>query len=187
MKIAIITLCSVLLLGISFGATYVSYSNQEVRLRNQASAVQETNEVEFDKTWKVISQQAQVTGQYKDDFKDVYTSIMDERYDGDRAGALMSWVQEHNPNLDSSIYKTLMTTIEAQRESFNRRQFTLRDIKREHDNILDTFPGSLFLASREHIDVQLVSSTKAREAFETGLEDDVDLFGGGDKKAEAGG
>lgn len=184
----LIAIVSIVLLGAVFALELVHYSNKEIKLRNRVAAEQEANEVDFDKTWKVIKQQAQVTDEYRDSFKDVYVEMMSERYDNARGGSLMSWVQESNPTLDSSIYKQLMTTIEAQREGFNRRQIKLRDIKREHDDLIGTFPGSLFLASREPVEVKLVTSSKTKETFETGVEDDVDLFGSDEKaQGEAGG
>lgn len=159
---------------------YVSYNNSEVRLRNQAEAQQENLEVVFDATWKIIQQKAGVSGQYAKDFKEIYPELMEGRYNNDRGGALMSWITEHNPTFDTSLYADLMRSIEAERTKFAREQKTLLDIVREHNNVRETLPGSIFVGSRPEIEVKLVTSAKTDEAFSTGQENDVDLFNKGE-------
>lgn len=155
-------------------ATYFSYSNQEIGLRNSIGATQKVTEGTFDATWKIISQQAQVTDKYKDSFKDIYKNIMSERYSkGD--GSLMKWITEANPNFDSKLFSQLSSSIESQRLMYLNQQNKLIDLKREHDNLIKMFPGSLFLSSRQPIEIKLISSTRTENAFATGKDDDVKL------------
>jgi len=154
---------------------YTSYSNSDVRLRNQVVAQQKKNEAVFDNTWKIIKQQAGVATQHKDAFKEIYGDIMHGRYD-DGGGKMMKWVQEHNPEFDSSLYKKLMTSIEAQRTIFTREQTKLIDLKREHDNLLQMIPSNLFVGSRDPVAIVIVTSSKTEKTFDSGHEDDVDLF-----------
>lgn len=163
------------LLVLVFGMN-IQYDNREARLRNQASAQQDANKVVFDKVWKVLQQKAQVTDQYKDAFAKIYPELMEGRYGNERGGALLSMITESNPNFDVSLYKDLMTSIEAQREGFARVQIALRDIKREHDDLRTTAPANWFV-NAEELKVVLVTSGKTDEAFSTGREEDVDLFG----------
>jgi len=156
------------------GMSYISYSNQEIELRSQMEAQQKVLGVSFDKTWKIISQQAQVTDKYKDSFKDVFVGVMRARYNS--GGQLMKWVQESNPNFDSSLFTNLQNSIESQRETFNEAQKRAIDIQREHNNLLRKFPGSLFLSGRKEFDLKLVTSSRTEEAFKTG-ENDVNVFG----------
>ena len=158
---------------------YVSFNNTEVRLRNEAEAQQENLEVVFDATWKIIQQKAGVSGQYAKDFKEIYPQLMEGRYGNDRGGALMFWVTEHNPDFDISLYQDLMRSIEAERTKFAREQTKLLDIKREHDNVRETLPGAIFVGGRPEIEVKLVTSAKTDEAFSSGQENDIDLFGSG--------
>lgn len=161
---------------------YVSYNNQEVRLRNQIVAQQRKNEATFDQTWKIIQQQAGVASEYKDSFRAIYTEIMSARYQdgsaekGSTQPTLMKWVQEHNPQFDVSLFSKLMTSIEAQRVNFTREQALLLDLKREHDNVLQTLPSSIFVGGRAPIEVKIVTSGKTSKSFETGEDNDVDLF-----------
>lgn len=175
----ILTISSVLgiatIFAVIFGM-FISFNNREKSLRNLGTAQIEVSKNTFETTWKTIKQQAQVTEKYKDSFREVYTSIMDERYEGDRAGALMSWVQEANPQFDSSIFTKLMTTIEANRLRFQGSQDKLADIKREHDNLLDLFPSSLFLSGRARLEMPYVRSTLTNEVFSTGIDDSLGVF-----------
>lgn len=151
----------------------IGYSNAEIRLRNQIAAQQDANGVIYDKVWKVIKQKVQITDRAKDAFKEMYVPLMEGRYA--TGGNFMKWIKEHNPQFDFSLYKDVMNSIEGLRAEFANVQLKLRDLKREHDNLLDTFPGSWFLAGRDHIKVQLVTSGKTKEVFEIGEENDVDL------------
>jgi len=156
---------------------YVTYNNAEVSLRNQTLAQQQNVLVVFDATWKIIVQKAGVSQRYAQDFKEIYPALMEGRYGDARGGALMSWVTEHNPQFDTSLYQDLMHSIEAERIRFARAQTRLLDLKREHDNVRQTLPCSLFVGSRPPIEVKLVTSARTDEAFETGQENNVDLFG----------
>jgi hypothetical protein len=175
-KILIAIVASLLSLGMIIGGMYFSYSNSEIRLAAQVSAQQDANKAQYDTMWKVISQKAQIAEEYKDSFKSIYPAIMEGRYGNERGGSLMSWIQESNPNFDVSLYKDLMVSVEGQRERFLREQQELIDLNREHDLVIDTFPGSLFVGGRPKITITIVTSGKTDAAFATGQEDDVDLF-----------
>jgi uncharacterized protein YneF (UPF0154 family) len=172
---AMILIVVIAVIAMSIGGMYFSYSNDEVKLRNYAAAQEDVNRAIFDKVWKVISQQAQVADKYKNDFQEVYANMMTGRYSG-KDKVLFNWIQEHNPQLDSKIYYTLLDTIAGQRESFAQVQAKLRDIKREHDNLRMTFPGSIFVGSRSELEVTIVTSDKTEDIFKTSKENDVKMF-----------
>ena len=164
------------ILGVVAFTTYVKYDTQEVQLRNLIKAKQENNKVIYDNTWKTIQQVAGVSESYKDGFQEIYAKIMDARYSkGD--GSLMKWVTEANPSFDIRLYEKLANTIEAKRQEFTENQTQLLDLKRTHDNVLDTWPGRWILSGRQKIDVQLVTSTRTENSFATGKDDDVSLPG----------
>ena len=100
---------------------------------------------------------------------------MEQRY-SDGQGQLMSWVQEHSPNFDASLFKTLMNTIESQRVDFATRQKELIAIGEEYNKMRVTFPASFFVGDRQSMEVKLVTSSKTEAVFQLGKEDDLDLF-----------
>lgn len=167
----------VLFVGLLLVGLFVSYGNKEVALRTQFEAQQKANTVIYDKVWKVIQQKAGVSDQYADKFKEIYTEIMDARY-GSGDGTLMKWIQESNPQFDAGLYKDLSLAIESNRSEFSRVQQKLIDYKREHDNLRLMVPSSIFLGLKgvKELELKLVTSSKTERAFETGKDDDVELF-----------
>lgn len=157
---------------------YIGYSNSEIGLRQQIVAQQSKNEAVFDNTWKIINQRAGVATEYKEAFRENYADIMDSRYGEGGAGqdSMFLWIQEHNPEFSVELYRDLGNAIEEQRTAFTREQSKLIDLKREHDTLRTTFPASLFLKSRSEIEITVVTSSKTKEAFSTGEDNDVDLF-----------
>jgi hypothetical protein len=158
-------------------AMYFSNSNNEIRLRNQAGAQQKKCAVVYDETWKVIAQKAQVADSYKQAFQEIFPVLMEGRYGNEKGGALMKFVTESNPNFDVSLYKDLSNAIEAKRAVFTREQATLLSIKQMHDDARLTAPSSFFVGGRPELDIQLVTSTRTDNAFATGKDDDVNVFG----------
>jgi hypothetical protein len=166
----------VALLILIVAITFIGYSNDEVKLRNLATARQEANKNTFDKVWKTISQVAQVSEQYKESFKDVFLQSMDKRYAGDK-DVVMKWVQEQNPNLSTRLYEQLNDAIQANRAEFARVQNELIDIKREHDNLRKQWPSSMVVGKRDSLTIVIVTSAKTKAIFGQGEENDVQLFG----------
>ncbi len=156
------------------GLYWMSTVRAEVQLRNQVEAQQDTNKASHDTMWKILTDKAGVTNEYKVAFEKIYPQLIGSRYQ-DRHNLLMQFVKESNPTFDTSLFKDLMVSIEAERKMFLREQKKLRDLKRQHDTLLDQPPSSWFLAGRAHIDVTIVTSTATEEAFESG-KDDKSLF-----------
>ena len=111
-KIILLSVAVIMFLGVgTVVGMYFSYNNKEIALRNQVEAQRGKIEGVHDKMWKVISQKAQVSNEYKDAFTEIYPAIMEGRYSGSGDGSLMKWVTEQNPNFDTSLYKDLSQSI----------------------------------------------------------------------------
>ena len=165
----------VLLFGMITLGMYFSYNNQDARLRAQAEAQRGKIEGVHDKMWKTLQQKAQVTNEYKDAFSEIYPALIEGRYSqGD--GSMMKWIQEANPNFDTSLYKDLMQSIELNREEFRKTQERMLDIIREHNVLLTSVPSKWFVSNKERIEYTVISSTRSKVVMETGLDDDVSLF-----------
>ena len=175
-KIILISLAVILLIGVGIcTGCYFSYNNKEITLRTQAEAQRGKVEGVHDKMWKVLQQKAQVSNEYKDAFKEIYPDLIAGRYSqGD--GSLMKWIQEANPEFDTSLYKQLMQTIEVQRLQFQKSQERMLDLIREHETLCETYPGTWFVKNKTPIEYIIISSTKSKLTMETGVDDDVDLF-----------
>lgn len=161
-------------LVIVFGLVILGYYNREAELRNQFNAQQKTNEAVYDQVWKVISQQAQVADGYKEAFRSVWAEIVKGNAGGQ--AALQVFINRHNPQFDSKLHLKLMNTIEGQRKEFTNNQKKLIDIKREHDNLRTKMPSSLFVGSKPELELKLVTSDRTDEAFQSGKDNNVDVF-----------
>lgn len=172
----ILTLVTLLFVGLISVFMYVSYSNKEIRLSSLVSAQVDTRDANYDKAWKVIQQQAQLTDRYANDFKEVYKSMLEGRYGENGSQAMFQWLQEQNPQLDASMYQTVQVTIEAQREEFFNEQKKLISYNREHVVLRKEFPGSLFIGNRPDVEFNIITSTRTQEAAASGKEDNVSVF-----------
>ena len=152
-----------------------SYQNQEIRYVNMFKAENQKIEAVYDNMWKSIQQQAEVTDNYKESFKEIYVQIMDARYNKDN-GMLMKWLTESNPNFDTSLYEKLSATIEVERKRFLNAQTKIIDIVREHNNMLDVYPSKWFLSGRDYLEYEVISSTQSKTVMETRMDDDVSVF-----------
>jgi len=180
----LVLLVGFFVLVLAVAGCYVTTINGEVATRNRVEAQQQVCESALDKMWKVISQQAEISNEYKDAFKDIYPSLIAGRYGNARGGALLSFIQEANPHFDTSLYKQLMVSVEAQREAFHRDQERLIDLQREHKTILQQFPGAIFLMGRQPVEIQIITSGRTTDAYQTGEDNDVSLFGENGRKSD---
>lgn len=163
---------------VMFAGMLMSYHNEEVSLRNAITAKQVDNTNEFDNMWKKIAQVAQVSEKQKEAFKEIFTSYVSGRGANSSDGQMMTWVKENVPTPDLSIYNEVLNIIVASRNSFTTRQKELLDMKRAHDNLIDQLPSGFFLRimGRDKINVTIVTSSKTDKVFETGKDDDINVF-----------
>ncbi len=161
--------------AITIGFMYVGASNDEIELKNQGTEQEQVCKNNFDGMFKKIAQIAEVGDQYKETFKEIYPALIEGRYKND-GNTLMKWIQESNPNFDTKLYSKLIDVIESSRDSFKHEQDKLADIVREHNNILEKWPSSMFVGGRPKLNVTFVSSGKTKEVYRTGEENDIDVF-----------
>lgn len=154
----------------------VSVSNSEVFLRGSIAAKQKDNESEYDNMWKKIAQAAKVTDAQKKALLEILLAHAEAR-SGNSGTAVVSWLKESVPNIDTTTFNNLQNIIVASRDRFTIRQKELLALKQKHDALLESFPSGIFLSmmGRQKVDVTIVTSRKAQETFKTGTDDNVDL------------
>lgn len=173
--VIISTIAIIAILGLSYIFTSISYKNDEKRLSNAIEAKIQDNKSHYTKMFEILVNEAGVAAQYANDFKEIYPGLIEGRYNNG-GGQLMQWIQEHNPQFDTSLYKQVMISIEAQRESFHTTQRQLIDLSREHNNLITTFPGSFFLSNVQPIKIPVIVNDAAEKAFDSGKEQMPELF-----------
>lgn len=161
-------------------STYASFNNRDVKFRTTFNMEMTNRTTLFDKMWKMISQQAQVTKQYDTSFLRIVKTAMDPRQDG--VNVMMKWVQESNPTMQANtvqeLYKNLSRTIEAERNGFAEREQTLASIKQQHSEFLLSFPNNLYnvFMGRKELDYKPITSGRTDEVIRTGQDNDVRVF-----------
>tara|TARA_R110000868_G_scaffold76573_2_gene220072 strand:- start:13543 stop:14079 length:537 start_codon:yes stop_codon:yes gene_type:complete len=175
-KVLVLIVVSLLGLGIVGAIIGITASNKEIALRSSIEKQELVREGYYDKMWKVIAQKAEVSNKYKNDFKEIYSDLIAGRYGNEKGGSLMKWIQESNPNFDTSLYLSLMNSIEAERTGYLMEEKKLLDLANSHRILRLSFPTSLFLSGRAEIIIKVVSSDKTKEILESGIDNDVKLF-----------
>jgi len=170
--IGIVLLGIVMVIGI-----FISTSNREATLRTAIEAKQKDNTSEFDNMYKKISQVAQVSEKQMSILKDIFVAHASART-GNDGGSLMKWVQESVPNIDTSTMNNLQNIITGSRDAWTMRQKELIDLSREHTKLLRIFPSNVILSmlGRKEINITIITSSRTTAAFETGKDDDMDVF-----------
>lgn len=172
-SIAALIGCSV----VSVGAYSISAYNTAITLKTGYDAKIKANEADFDNLSKKISQTAQVSKAQLEKLKDIYTSYAEARTGNGDKGAIMNWVQESVPNVDTSTMNNLQNIIVSSRNSWTERQKELVDISREYNTNLNTFPTNLILGvfGFQKINPLVVSSENTQKAFQTQQDNNTDL------------
>jgi len=161
------------------GGSVIGTFNQEVSLRTTIEAKQKDNTSEFDNMWKKISQVAQVTEAQKNAVKEIIVGYASARSQGkNEEGSFINALHEAIPNVDTKAWANLQNIIVGSRDSFTMRQKELLDLSREHNKLLRTFPSNIVLGmlGKKEINITIVTSSKTEKTFETGKDDDVELF-----------
>lgn len=175
-KIALLSsLIFLFVIVMGYIVVHISYKNQEIELSESIHSKIKDNKTHYTKMWEILTQKAGVSKEYSKQFKEIYPELIKGRYSNGN-GQLMQWIQEHNPTFDSSLYKDVMNSIEAQRESFQVTQEQLIDLSRQHNVLLKRFPSNWFLSHVDPIEIPIITNEASDKAFESGKEEKMILY-----------
>lgn len=167
--------------AISVGAiSYISAYNTGNRLEQTIVATYENNRNVLAQYGNRVAESAQVPAMQRDDLTQVVTAALEGRYGSDGSQAVFQWIQEQNPQIDSSVYVQLQRVIEAGRIEFQNSQTILVDQKRIYETQLGSFWRGTWMniAGYPKINLdeyQIVSTTRADDVFEIGTEEPIQL------------
>lgn len=164
----------------TLATSVMSFYNNSIQMENGIKAQYAENKNNYDNYFKKVKEIVQVPSMYIADLQKVWGDVMTNRYGKGGAKAFFSWIKEHNPEVDSSLYKRIQDVIEAGRNSFEADQKMLIDKRREYDNYRNVFPNNL-MAGAFHfprIDLKefdIVTSGETEAAFTTKKSDPISL------------
>lgn len=144
---------------------YFAFNNREVALRKEAEAQEKSITAVHDTMWKIIKEKAGVAEKYRKTFEEIYPEIISGRYRD--SGNVMKWIQEANPDFDTSLYRDLMQAIEVQRASFKHAQVRMLDIIRERETLINSMPQGWFIRNKSVIEYEVISSDTTNEVLRT--------------------
>lgn len=160
LKYTIISLISVLAIGgIVILGMYFSYNNKHVGYHNQYDAQVGVVETRLDNMWKIISDKFSMSQEYANDFKEV-AKINATNFG--QGGEMWKWVQATYPQIDATVYKEVMSTIESERKGLENAQKRIIDIAREHNNLVMMVPGKWFISDQTPLEWVVISSKESK-------------------------
>ncbi len=122
-----------------------------------------------------IGDAVQIPAMYRDDLKDVMTSVMTARQGEGGSKAAFQWFKEHEVKIDPAMYTKLQQMFEAGRNKFENAQTKFVDEKRAYETVLEydlllTQGWWVKLAGYPKIDLAeyvIISSEHAKTTFKT--------------------
>lgn len=83
----------------------------------------------------------------------------------------MKWIQEANPQFDTTLYQTLSNTIDVQRTAFTSTQNRMLDIINQRATLIESYPGRWFVKNKEDIDYTPITTSDTKSVMATGIDD----------------
>lgn len=162
------------------GGSYISGYNKGNRLEKAITAQYEANQAILTGYTNTLAEAAQIPTMQKDDLKEVVTAALDARYGEEGSQAVFQFIQESNPQIDSTVYVQLQRLIESGRRDFTQAQVMLVDKVRVYEAALGTFWGGTWMGiagypSIDLDDYEIVVNQRTLDAFESGIEEPMKL------------
>lgn len=167
--LAITFICIGALLIVLF-ILYFHYNNREIALRKESDAQRGKIEAVRDQMFKVLQEKASVASDYRDAFAKIFPEIIAGRY-SHGGGEMMKWIQEANPNFDTSLYHNLMVAIKAQRAQFMNTQARMLDIINQRATLVESYPSRWFVKNKAAIDYEVIAGNDTKMTMATGIDD----------------
>ena len=153
--------------------TYQRYYNYGAATEQSLQATLDNNKNVLSATTLKVKEMAQVPDMYTADLQKIINANMNGRYGKDGQKAVVSFMSEHNLNLDSKMYLNIQNAMEAGRNEFKDNQTLLLDKKRSYETSLNSlFSGwMLHLAGYPKIDlksIKIITAGEVDDKYTTG-------------------
>lgn len=181
LKFGLVGLFGFVFLAVVFLFNILGIKREEISQGTKVESQQKFVEISHDKMWKVIAQKVGITKQFTPEDQ---IAMLSEVVEGRTGGTFAKSVTESNPTYDLSLLKDLSQSVEAEYAVVLREEKTLLEDVRVYNNIVKDPYKSFFLGGKQPLVAKVISSTRSKETIETGIDDNVDIFGDNSKQAE---
>lgn len=198
-KILLAAGVSLALVGIVVFFSMTGWYSDAVKLENTTKAQYRSNQNSYDAFWKTVKETAQVPDKYKEDFKQLLVAETSAKFGPEGSKAAFQWFQDRQINFDASQYRKIQDVIESGRQDFKRSQDELLDKQRKVQDMTQGYWGSMLASHYDFprtlsgelapprdldgdskltvLDYPIVTSAKTQEAFRTGQDEALNVFG----------
>ncbi len=181
--LAIVVTVLVLVLGpiIAFGVAYIGHKDTAVATEEGIVGQYKADENTLAQMSLKVVEMMQVANSHTDDMVKLISAAMKGKYGDDGATAKMLWSNESTQTIDPSLKKEVMRAIKGGRTNFEQMQNNRIDMCRAYKTTLRQTVSGFFLSLAKFPEIDLatyceiVSSSHAREAFETKIDKGLDL------------
>lgn len=136
-----------LIIGVLFVLGYFGFTNDANHYETDIAATYQNNKNIYDNGWKQVKETAQVPDMYIADMQKVWQSALTGRYGEKGSQAVMQFIKESNPNVDSKLYAKVQQTIESFRNDFASNQTKLISQKQAYGVFLYSNTSSRFYST----------------------------------------
>lgn len=178
---------AIILLIIGYIGAFIAQYNTAKNLGLACDAKLKSNTAQFDNLYKKITQTSQIPGEKAKQIKGILEVYVSGR-GGNDAGKVVSMIREAVPNIELPEYGQLMNIITGSRDTWTRNQEELVDTVNSYNKYITDIGPVRYMVKMiggfEMKEAKVITSEKTDMVFESGKDNDVDLFGGAENKAE---
>jgi hypothetical protein len=174
-----VLLVGLLLVGVTIMGTYTSAHDSAVNAETTITKLDKDSENVLSTVTLTIQETAGVASMYAGDLKDTLRTTFQSRNGPDGNKAVVQWIKEQNPTLNSKLYLKIQDVIEGGRKEFQIAQSRKLEACGTYENMLGWFwRGKLLsFAGFPRLDLkkscQVVSDSKTAAAFDTGKQEPI--------------